>query len=137
MTAQTDKKRGKGDKAFFDKSGDSKKMSLSVITKGFFSDFFSWWYVQMPVKHILTLRRIITVIDDKFSISILFKTFFTPWHRDKSFVGYLVGFSMRALYLPIALSVLFFFIGGYLAFLIFWTILPPTAAIMSVITPFL
>jgi len=111
--------------------------SIKNLTKEFLKDFFEWWYVQMPVKYILMLRRVTLIINDKFSISILIKTFLIPWHRDTSFVGYLIGIIMRIIYLPIAITILLFSIGGYLAFILFWLFIPVTTLIMIFISPFI
>lgn len=100
-------------------------------------DFMYWWYVRMPVFYLLSLRRIATVINDKFSISLLLSTFFTPWHRDSSLPGYLIGITVRILYLPIALFVLLLTIVGYLVFIIFWLITPMAAILLIIFSPFL
>jgi len=78
----------------------------------------------MPIWHLRELNRLATVVDDQLSLSLLFKTFFTPWHRDYSAMGYLFGIVMRILYLPIALIIFLAIILLYLAFIIFWIILP-------------
>ena len=87
----------------------------------------------MPIWHLRELNRIATVVDDQLSLSLLAKTFFTPWHRDYSAMGYLFGIVMRILYLPIALAIFLIFFFGYFIFIIFWLILP-VATLTLIIT---
>jgi len=98
--------------------------SYAAILLYSFQDFLRWWYVKMPIWHLRELNRLATVVDDQLSLSLLFKTFLTPWHRDYSAMGYLFGIVMRILYLPIALIIFLAIILLYLAFIIFWIILP-------------
>lgn len=100
-------------------------------------DFFSWWFLKMPLWHILSLRRVLLVIDDKFSISLLLKTFFVPWHRDHHLVGYFMGLTIRIMYLPIAISVLLATLIGYMIFILFWVLVPPATVLMIFISPFI
>lgn len=107
--------------------------SYSAILLYSFQDFLKWWYIKMPIWHLRELNRIATVVDDQLSLSLLAKTFFTPWHRDYSAMGYLFGIVMRILYLPIALSIFLIFFFGYFLFIIFWLILP-VATLTLIIT---
>lgn len=100
-------------------------------------DFAYWWYVQMPVWYVMSLRRIATVVDDQLSISLLLRTFLVPWHRDSSFPGYLIGILVRLLYLPIAISILLLCVSGYLAFILFWFLIPVTAVALIFLSPVL
>jgi hypothetical protein len=111
--------------------------SLPALVAFSVRDFFTWWYLQMPVWYVLSLRRIATVIDDQFSISLLLRTFLVPWHRDHSFPGYLIGILVRLLYLPIAVSILLIAVGAYLAFILFWFLIPITAIVMILLSPIL
>jgi hypothetical protein len=87
-------------------------------------DFLRWWYVKMPIWHLRQLNRLSIVVDDYLSLSILFKTFFIPWHRDYSFMGFLFGIVMRLLYIPIATAIYLLIVVFYLLVIIFWLILP-------------
>jgi hypothetical protein len=111
--------------------------SLPALAVFNIKDFFTWWYLQMPVWYVLSLRRIATVVDDQFSISLLLRTFLVPWHRDSSFPGYMIGILVRLLYLPIAISVFLIAVGAYLAFMIFWFLIPITAVAMILLSPIL
>lgn len=107
--------------------------SYTAILLYSFQDFLKWWYVKMPIWHLRELNRLATVVDDQLSLSLLAKTFFTPWHRDYSAMGYLFGITMRILYLPIALAIFLLFFFAYLIFIIFWLVLP-VATLTLIIT---
>lgn len=96
-----------------------------------------WWYVTMPVWYVLSLRRILTIIDDQYSISLLLSHFFTPWHRDFTFVGYFIGVIMKLLFLPIGFFVIVTTLGLYLLFLVFWFAIPIITILGILFTPFL
>ena len=87
-------------------------------------DFFSWWFVEMPVKYLRTWKRIMVVLNDKLSISLVLANLFLPWRRHNSFAGYFFGIAIKLIYLPFA--VIAFLIGSaaYLAFIIFWMVAP-------------
>ncbi len=87
-------------------------------------DFLRWWYIKMPIWHLRQLNRLSTVVDDNLSLSILMKTFFIPWHRDYSLMGFLFGVVMRILYVPIALTIYLIIVISYLIILLIWLILP-------------
>jgi hypothetical protein len=98
--------------------------SYATILLYSFQDFLQWWYVKMPIWHLRELNRLATVVDDQLSLSLLLKTFFTPWHRDHSAMGFLFGIVMRILYLPIALVIFLLVFALYLSFIVFWIMLP-------------
>ncbi len=87
-------------------------------------DFLRWWYVKMPIWHLRQLNRLSIVVDDYLSLSILFKTFLIPWHRDYSLMGFLFGIAMRLLYLPIASAIYIVIVTFYLFVILFWLMLP-------------
>lgn len=87
-------------------------------------DFLRWWYIKMPIWHLRQLNRLSLVVDDYLSLSVLLKTFFIPWHRDYSFMGFLFGIVMRLLYLPIATAIYLLIVTFYLLIIIFWLVLP-------------
>lgn len=101
-----------------------------------FKDFISWWYVVQPVAFIKQYIRLIDIIDDKFSTSFLIRTFFVPWHRDRQFVGYLVGIIARIIFIPIGLVLIALTTTGYLSLLIFWVIIPIVTIILIIVSPF-
>lgn len=100
-----------------------------------FKDISTWWYITMPIWYILSLRRLLTIIDDQFSISILFLNFFVPWHRDNSFVGFIMGIIMKLLFLPIGCTVFLTVLSSYLLFLLIWVLLPVIALLGIIFTP--
>ncbi len=102
-----------------------------------FKDISAWWYITMPVWYILSLRRVLTIIDDQFSVSLLFLNFFVPWHRDNSFVGIIMGIIMKLLFLPIGATVFLTTLVCYLLFLLIWILLPVIAFLGIVLTPFI
>ena len=85
----------------------------------------------MPIWHIRTLRRIVIVLDDNLSFSLLFKNFFLPWHRDKNFMGYVVGIVSKLFYLPIGLVIITVAISVYTIFFFFWLLLPPSILVTT------
>ena len=87
-------------------------------------DFLRWWYVKMPIWHLRQLNRLSIVVDDYLSLSILFKTFLIPWHRDYSLMGFLFGIAMRLMYLPIASAIYIVIVTFYLFVILFWLMLP-------------
>jgi len=87
----------------------------------------------MPIWHLRELNRIATVVDDQLSLSLLAKTFFVPWHRDYSAMGFLFGIIMRIVYLPIALAIFLVIFFAYLGFIVIWLILP-VATLTFIIT---
>jgi len=87
-------------------------------------DFLRWWYIKMPVWHLKRFARLSVVLDDQFSISLLLKNFFLPWHRDFSVIGIFFGILMKLLYLPIGISIYTLGIFCYLLLFIIWLILP-------------
>ena len=89
-----------------------------------FQDFLRWWYIKMPVWHLRRFARLSVVLDDQFSISLLLKNFFLPWHRDFSVIGIFFGILMKLLYLPIGISIYILCIMFYLFLFISWLILP-------------
>ncbi|MGI6484502.1 MAG: hypothetical protein ACOX0R_02685 [Candidatus Dojkabacteria bacterium] len=90
----------------------------------YIQDFLNWWYVKMSVRHLKILGRLSTIVDDNLSISLLFKNFFTPWHRDRTIIGYFFGIFIKLLYLPIALVIYMSIIFLYMTFILIWLILP-------------
>ena len=107
----------------------------SFATIFFFSiqDFLRWWYIKMPVWHLRRLLRLSIVLDDQFSISLLIKHFFIPWHRDYSLIGYIFGIVMKILYLPLAILIYLVCIISYI--LVFF-ILPIGTLLFVIISLF-
>ncbi|MBN1618706.1 hypothetical protein JW887_05210 [Candidatus Dojkabacteria bacterium] len=99
-------------------------LSLAIITEEF-KDFFRWWYIEMPSLFVGFIKRVLIVSDDTFSISLLFKTFFIPWHRDTSWAGIFFGITIRIIYLPIAISITMSIILTLVTLLIIWALMPP------------
>lgn len=87
-------------------------------------DFFSWWYVEMPVRYLRTWNRIMAVLNDQLSITLILSNFFLPWRRHNSFAGYFFGISIKIIYLPFAVCAFILASTLYLAFIIFWILIP-------------
>ncbi|HHX99080.1 TPA: hypothetical protein GX533_00110 [Candidatus Dojkabacteria bacterium] len=102
----------------------------------FIQDFLNWWYVKMPLRHLRKFGRLSTVLDDNLSITLLVGTFFVPWHRDKSIMGYLFGILIRLLYLPIAISIYSITMIVSFVLILTWLLLPLVAIIFTVISIF-
>ena len=102
----------------------------------FIQDFLNWWYVKMPLRHLRKFGRLSTVFDDNLSITLLIGTFFVPWHRDKSIMGYLFGILIRLLYLPIAISIYSITMIVSFVLIVIWLLLPLVAIIFTVISIF-
>lgn len=100
-------------------------------------DFFKWWYLTVPVLFVLSLRRTLTVIDDKLSVSFLIQNFLVPWHKEETFVGYLLGFVSKILVIPLGVILLILVFCIYILFLIFWVILPVSTISAILISPFI
>lgn len=100
----------------------------------YIQDFLNWWYIKMPSRYLRTLGRLSTILDDNFSISLLFKNFFVPWHRDRTVFGLIFGIVIKILYLPIA--IVFYLLGLflYLLFILLWLILPIATIVFIVMS---
>lgn len=110
----------------------------SFATIFFFSiqDFLRWWYIKMSVWHLRRLLRLSIVLDDQFSISLLIKHFFIPWHRDYSLIGYIFGIVMKILYLPLAILIYLVCIISYILVFFIWLILPIGTLLFVIISLF-
>ncbi len=106
-------------------------MSIFFFT---FQDFLRWWYIKMSAWHLRRFARLSVVIDDQFSISLLFKHFFLPWHRDYSLIGYVFGILMKIIYLPIAISIYLVCMIFYFLIYLFWLLLPIGAFVFIIIS---
>jgi hypothetical protein len=111
---------------------ETKVNSYFEIFITYIQDFLKWWYVQMPIWHLRTLRRVVIVLDDNLSFSLLLSNFFLPWHRDKNIMGYLVGILSKTLYLPIAFAIIAATTTTYIIFILFWLLLPPSTLIFII-----
>lgn len=136
MTAQNPLLNNKTTSPVFSDENLSTAISFPQLITYTIKDFLKWWYIQMPIWHMMTLRRLSTIIDDKFSISLLIKTFFIPWHRDHTPVGYLIGIVMRILYIPIALFIYLITTLTYILFILFWISIPILTLVFLIISPF-
>lgn len=111
---------------------ETKVNSNFEILLTFLNDYLKWWYIQMPIWHLRTLKRIIVVMDDNLSLSLLVRNFFLPWHRDRNVLGYLVGITSKLVYIPIAILLIVAITLTYLMFIIFWLLLPPSTLIFLI-----
>ena len=100
----------------------------------YIQDFLSWWYIKMPIKYLRIFVRISTILDDNLSISLLFKNFFVPWHRDRTIFGYIFGVVIKIIYLPIAISLYLLALSIFIALILLWLILPIATIIFIIIS---
>jgi hypothetical protein len=110
--------------------------SYSTIFFYTFQDFLRWWYIKMPTWHLKRLLRLSIVVDDQFSISLLIRHFFLPWHRDYSMIGYLFGILIKLLYLPIVISLYLLCVLAYILVFLIWLILPIGSLVFVIISLF-
>jgi len=99
--------------------------------------FFRWWYIEIPIWYVGVIQRIAVICDNTLSISLLLKTFFISWHRDKSWIGHLFGITTRLLYLPVALLITIAVLGFLILVAVTWALVPPLATYFIIRTPFL
>jgi len=111
---------------------ETKVDSYFEIFVNFIKDFLNWWYVQMPIWHLRTLRRILIILDDNLSFSLLLRNFFLPWHRDKNILGYMVGILSKLFYLPLAFLVIICTTATYTLFIFFWLLLPLATLVFTI-----
>ncbi len=104
---------------------ESQVDNLLVIITYTSKEFLYWWYARMPLWHLRMLVRLSEFVDDNLSISLLFKNFLLPWHRDFSLIGYTFGFLIKILYLPIAGITYILVMIAYLLVIVVWLLLPP------------
>lgn len=90
----------------------------------------------MPTWHLKRLLRLSIVVDDQFSISLLIRHFFLPWHRDYSMIGYLFGILIKLLYLPIVISLYLLCVLAYILVFLIWLILPIGSLVFVIISLF-
>ena len=87
-------------------------------------DFFSWWYVEKPIGYLRTWVRLMVILNDQLSITLLLSHFFLPWRRNTSFAGYFFGIAIKAMYLPVAITSFLLCSIFYFSFIIFWLLIP-------------
>jgi hypothetical protein len=133
MTAQIQKKNSETNSLFYE---EEIKFSIFSSFLNWFKSFFLWWYVSMPVWYILSLKKILMIIDDKFSVSLLLKNFFLPWHKTKNVIGYALGISVKIVFLPIGISLLLFTSIIYITYIVLWLLLPLITILGIFISPF-
>ena len=99
---------------------------IQVLTSSIFDElsFIRWWYTEVTIWLIRLFKRVAIICDDTFSISILLRTFFIPWHRDYSITGRIFGIIIRLLYLPVALIITATILMVIVAFMLIWVTLP-------------
>jgi hypothetical protein len=117
-----------------------RKAGVTMTSEMFIDEilsFFSWWYIEMPIWYIGLIQRVALICDDTLSISLLFKTFFVPWRRDYSWIGYFFGVVLRILYLPFAILITIVLIITLFALAVFWALLPLAATYFLLKTPFM
>lgn len=118
-------------------AGSSKIVLSSQLLLSELKVFLAWWYVEMPVRYLSFIKRVLVLCDDTLSIQLLLKTFFVPWHRDYSPIGRAFGVAMRILYLPVAISMTAIVAIVLMAVTVLWALLPVISILSILRTPFL
>ena len=90
----------------------------------------------MPTWYIGLIYRVAILCDDTFSISLLIKTFFVPFHRDKSWIGHGFGVAIRLVYLPLVIILTAFILLILISITVLWALLPIISIIGILRTPF-
>jgi hypothetical protein len=133
MTALIQKKKVELKTLF---SENDVKFSIINSFANWSKSFFLWWYVSMPVWYILSLKRILTIIDDKFSVTLLLKNFFIPWHKKNNIFNYIFGILIKIIFLPIGISLIVLTSIIYMSYIIIWLLIPPITIATIFISPF-
>lgn len=121
----------------FTLSDFSDELSFTQIFAIELNDFFTWWYIKMPILYLTFLKRAAIVIDDNMSISLMASSFHIPWRRDSTIFGYLIGITLRVLYLPVALIAFVLTMALILLFILFWMLIPIVTIVFICLTPFI
>ena len=106
---------------------DKTVKQIPIFTFSVFDEvisFIKWWYTEIPIWLIRLFKRVAVICDDSFSISLLLKTFFIPWHRDKSITGRIFGIVVRVIYLPIVISITIILLIIIAVSILIWITLP-------------
>ena len=90
----------------------------------------------MPTWYMGFIRRMAVLLDDTFSISLLMKTFFVPFHRDRSWVGRGFGIAIRIVYIPLASFISLVILALLIAITVFWALLPIISIYSLIKAPF-
>lgn len=100
-------------------------------------DFFYWWYIQMPIYYLLTIRRVNIVIKDRLSLQLLVKNFTTPWRRRYELPFIFFGILIKVIYLPFAYAFYFLIMTTTVLIFIIWLLLPVTSVLALILAPIL
>jgi hypothetical protein len=101
-----------------------------------FQDFLLWWYKEMPIWYVGLIQRVSVIADDTLSISLLLKTFFVPFRKDYTWIGYFFGIVLRLLYLPLAIMITLALLATLILAAVIWALLPLGATYFLLKTPF-
>lgn len=75
----------------------------------FFRDFLEHWYLRSFVNTSHYMLEFFEEIDKAFALRINLKNFFKPLYRDKTLIGYIIGFIFRSFRI-VSTSILYFLI---------------------------
>lgn len=98
--------------------------------------FMLWWYIEMPTWYMGFIQRMTVLLDDTFSISLLIKTFFVPFHRDSSIIGRGFGIGIRLIYIPLASLISLLTLSVLITLTLFWALLPVISIYSLIRAPF-
>jgi len=89
--------------------------------------FLAWWYGRALVHLLFFGLYLIALVEDQFSIIVMFKAILTlqPLHQDFSIVGRGIGVVIRLLWICVALVAFALALIVTSSMLIVWILLPP------------
>lgn len=86
--------------------------------------FFYWWYVVRTIFWVKFIWRTFLLIADGFSIGPMLRYLFAPYHDDRTWIGRLMGFILRTIWLAVGITMTAISLGLLLFILPMHLILP-------------
>jgi hypothetical protein len=102
----------------------AKSASPLLTPAQFVLGFLKWWYIDAITAHLRFFKRLVEILFDRLSITLLLKTFFVPWHRTPDAFGIIFGIVMRLIWIPFALIIVLLVIAVGVLFVLLWMFLP-------------
>lgn len=102
-----------------------------------FRSFFGWWYGDLPLTILALLKRTLIILNDTTSFSIVLFGLFSPWKNDYNIAGWLVGLTIKLIYLPIILTLFVTLVILFISLLLLQLAILPTVIGLIIINPFL
>jgi len=108
-----------------------------VLNIDFFRTFFAWWYGDVPIAILSLLKRLLLVINDNTSFSLVLFGYFRPWKNDYNIAGWIVGIFIKTLYLPIILTFFIIILSIFIIIISIQLIILPIIIGLIIVNPFL